>query len=385
MLTSKNFSSLLGLRGLSAVIVMFSHFVSDFSPSNVSEYPIFPMEQFQVVSIFFILSGISMVCFCESDFSTLRLKKKFWIKRFSRIAPLYYLSLLISFAPFLAYVKDSQHKWAAIVIAPFFLQSFTLLGNDWNRSLWQVSAFMLSYLLYPFIANYFKTAQNGKLIFFTAICLIIPLLIFSLFFYYRIPLVFAHVWFPIRFFHFLLGVVIGHLFLSNTRERIKWNYERGADIGSIFFISMFIACAFFYELYGLKAWWIFSAWGEFIFPLFHIFWISSLVLENRTSISSKILNHKILTKLGAISLGIYIFHYPILFLWSWVRTLSITEMQLRYRGVYFGKTDQVEGLFALEWYDFFPIFIITIIFSFLARKYLELPMKDYFRSFIKSR
>ena len=142
---------LTGLCGVCSLWIVAGHFFTDFAPKSPDAWPTFPLAYFQPVTIFFLLSGVSMAAFYPAArVATQVLRRNFWAKRVARIAPMYWFALALALAPFLHYNReDDLNLVSGLVLTPLFLQSFTLIGNAWCGPLWQVSCFMLCYLAYP--------------------------------------------------------------------------------------------------------------------------------------------------------------------------------------------------------------------------------------------
>jgi peptidoglycan/LPS O-acetylase OafA/YrhL len=104
------------------------------------------------VSVFFVLSGfILSYNYLGRDFT----KRDFWSARFARIAPVYWLSLVLT-APYLAaeILRQKYPLSAHLILTPLFLQSWNpAAALVWNPPAWSVSTEAFFYLMFPFAAR----------------------------------------------------------------------------------------------------------------------------------------------------------------------------------------------------------------------------------------
>lgn len=149
------YPSLGGVRGICSILIVSGHFFTFFAPTNPNKYPTATIDYLPPVSIFFIMSGFLLGVIYQDKLDDWNQRKDFWIKRFARIAPMYYFSLLISIPVVIAYT-NTFGLLTSLILSPLFLQSLTLVGNDWNGPLWQCSALALCYLIYPFFLKFIR-------------------------------------------------------------------------------------------------------------------------------------------------------------------------------------------------------------------------------------
>lgn len=123
---------------------------------------------YYAVDAFFVLSGF-ILTYNYIDQQELN-KRKFFVARFARIYPLYFLSLILAFPLFayFIYSTDFSH-WMSIVgftgISTFaMVQTFNpfWLGH-FNPPSWSLSVEMVFYLIFPFILIMSKTESKLKL------------------------------------------------------------------------------------------------------------------------------------------------------------------------------------------------------------------------------
>lgn len=144
---SQKFASLDAVRGLAALLVFLFHFWSGFPDAPFPQIlDLFGTAGHVGLDIFFVLSGFLI-------FRSLFLNgvnKEYFVRRFLRIAPIYYFSL---FAVLIFIDRSyffSAGGWQNIVSHLFFLQSFseqTYYGI--NPVLWSLSVEWIFYLFLP--------------------------------------------------------------------------------------------------------------------------------------------------------------------------------------------------------------------------------------------
>ena len=80
-----------GLRGVCAMAIFLGHQTDLF----VTSRPL-GLEYLQAVSLFFLLSGIPLARLYSNKVETLEGRRSFWRKRWARLAPIYYLTLILN-------------------------------------------------------------------------------------------------------------------------------------------------------------------------------------------------------------------------------------------------------------------------------------------------
>jgi peptidoglycan/LPS O-acetylase OafA/YrhL len=122
----------IGVRGIAALTIVAGHFFTDFAPRLDSRYPTIFVDYLTAVTIFFLLSGVALVQgYHSKELTSKHARNQFWLKRVARIAPMYYFALLLSIAPFWIYVHDTTTRVLSIIFSLLFIQSLTLIGNEW--------------------------------------------------------------------------------------------------------------------------------------------------------------------------------------------------------------------------------------------------------------
>ncbi|UKJ09341.1 acyltransferase family protein [Solitalea lacus] len=144
--------SLDAVRGVSALLIVLYH-VSIWQNRSLYDGGTFITQKFGIymVELFYLLSGISMGYIYLEKFATLRIDdlKNFFIKRYFRIAPLYFLLCIFSIWAY--------HRPVNIDLIIRLLSNFSLLfgvvnpGYSMLTGGWSIGAEFFFYLFFPFM------------------------------------------------------------------------------------------------------------------------------------------------------------------------------------------------------------------------------------------
>lgn len=160
--------------GMALLIFMFHsqmHFECDYSVLNA-------FVSMGAISMtgFFLLSGyVLQMTNAEIDFSKLPSIKKFYIKRFIGLVPLYYLTALI----YLLFIGSEswEHKFLLLPIDILGIQKFfspTMALSHYGGT-WFVSCILLAYLVFPYMSSIIRQMSNkarGWMLFFLSVVLL---------------------------------------------------------------------------------------------------------------------------------------------------------------------------------------------------------------------
>ena len=148
--------ALTGLRTLLALTILMFHF----TPSGLASarhpwltlYPIVNIG-YVFVSFFFLISGFILSYNYAHRPGGVR-KADFWMARFSRLYPVYLLTMLISI-PMLMLEWRSRGPaefWMGAITTPLLLQGFfPHLATFWNTVSWTLSCEVVLYIAFPFL------------------------------------------------------------------------------------------------------------------------------------------------------------------------------------------------------------------------------------------
>ena len=107
---------------------------------------------FTFVGCFFLISGF-ILAYNYADRPDLS-RRRFYVARFSRVYPLYFLVLLLSL-PFLGQEWGAHTRadfWAGVLLTPLALQGWNpILATFWNTVGWTIPAELMLYLAFPYV------------------------------------------------------------------------------------------------------------------------------------------------------------------------------------------------------------------------------------------
>ena len=147
-------NGLTGLRTFAAVNIVLFHF------SNPKWFgPLAPVVNagYASVSFFILLSGFVLAYNYADRARAGELDKgRFWEARFTRLYPIYFLSLLLSWRMFPIEHQAHSHAmfWSGVVLSPLLLQGWIPeIATFLNTPAWTMSAESAYYLAFPWLAR----------------------------------------------------------------------------------------------------------------------------------------------------------------------------------------------------------------------------------------
>lgn len=148
--------ALTGLRTLLALTILMFHFPPNGLVS--AKYPwltLYPIVNigYVFVSFFFLISGFILSYNYAHRPEGVR-KADFWMARFSRLYPVYLLTMLISLPMLMLEWHSRPHGqfWWGLVLTPLLLQGFSpTLATFWNTVSWTLSCEVVLYLAFPWL------------------------------------------------------------------------------------------------------------------------------------------------------------------------------------------------------------------------------------------
>lgn len=314
-----------GLRGVCSLLVVTGHFFTFWSPNSTgTPYPVVGIEYLSPVSLFFLISGFTLVATYHRDLgapgsplATPAARGAFFRKRVARLAPVYYLSLAVGGWPFVAYTP----LWTAVsgfAVTLVGAQSLTVVvGNDWNGPLWTVSAFVVCYWLFPHLLGWMRTHPTRALwaelaglaaasfgIMAAWMALLAPLgIVLHMFAGFRVP-------------QFAMGVAAG-LIAQRTRLARPTAVAEGL---CTLMVGNLAACAALTVLTrdaGPGAYFAYMYAAEFTLPLAQAVLLMALAHPGAGGPCKAVLRSPPLRYLGAISYSLYCLHWPLIVWAAW--------------------------------------------------------------------
>lgn len=158
-------NALTGLRCFAAVNIVLFHF------SNPLWFgPLAPVVDagFISVSYFILLSGFVLGYNYNARAQAGQLDRaRFWEARFTRIYPIYFLSLLLSLNQLPSEYASHTHRmfWAGVVLTPLMVQGWIpAVATFLNTPAWTMSAEAFYYFLFPWLARWRPPRRTGLLV-----------------------------------------------------------------------------------------------------------------------------------------------------------------------------------------------------------------------------
>jgi peptidoglycan/LPS O-acetylase OafA/YrhL len=228
--------ALTGLRFFAAMHVVVFHFGQQALVDAPGAVRSLAASGYTGVSLFFVLSGFVLAYVYEEPVID---RRTFWFARFARVYPVYLAGFVLA-APYvlktLIQSGASFGKMGALAVAALTLTQawFPTAATVWNVPAWSLSVEAFFYLLFPFVAvrvgkAWSRSASIAAMAGLWLVGLTVPLVYLALdpdglgrassaddtVFWLE-----AVKYFPLaRLPEFLLGVVLGRLFLRDLREQ----------------------------------------------------------------------------------------------------------------------------------------------------------------------
>lgn len=285
------------IRGISIILVLLTHLgLYKHLPENdfIRKRIWLIISGGTGVQIFFTLSGflITKILLHElNTFNSINFKY-FYVRRFLRLLPpliLFYLAIGI-----LMHFRMIHTTSVGFLFSLFYLYNFVPnifytheLGHTWSLAVEEQY-----YLIWPFIINFFNKKKGFIFILFVLITSIISVYIFP-----KLPFA-SNYRYSLWFIPAVSPIIIGSFFawLINKSEKMYSSYFKQ----KITFLGIGIIL-FLYPLYSpiLKLSFLFQSTGVSIILIWVIF--------NQQSKVTSILNNRLLSYIGTISYGIYVY------------------------------------------------------------------------------
>jgi peptidoglycan/LPS O-acetylase OafA/YrhL len=148
-------SALTGLRCFAAINIVLFHFSN---PKWFGPFASIVNAGYASVSFFILLSGFVLAYNYAAKARAGELNKvRFWEARFTRLYPIYFLSLLLSWRvmPIEYAVRTHAMFWWGMALTPLLLQGWVpMLATFLNTPAWTMSAESFYYLLFPWMARW---------------------------------------------------------------------------------------------------------------------------------------------------------------------------------------------------------------------------------------
>ncbi len=300
------FANLDGLRAIAALSVISYHFHRWFlvPDSWVTLLLTFDKKSGNLgVNFFFILSGFLITYLLlkeQSKYSKINIWH-FYTRRLLRIWPIYFISLLIGFLVYpgiQGFLGNIYHENANVWMYLFFLPNFDHIYNGFSSNgllgvQWSVAVEEQFYLLWPIVFLFFS-----KRTFFPF--LLVGFILFSIYFYFNAGSSHsAHYHFLSNLRFLASGCFAGWLCFSKPIIVTKVLSKIPKWIHGIVYLLSLLTLFFNHHIPNV----LFN-------ELMILFFFTYVIVEQNFSESSffKIGDSKLLTHLGRISYGLYLYH-----------------------------------------------------------------------------
>lgn len=315
-----------GLRALTALYVLFLHSTQlQGMYDKISEF---------CVATLFIVSGFLLV---GKNLSNPRL---FTTEKIAKLYPVNCLCLLIAIYIFR---KELFFRWPAYICNLFLVQSWVPEPEFYffsgNPVAWFLSDIMFAYLLFPWLSKLYHRSIKGAATLFISLCAIT---IFLAEYIYPADKIDGLVYIApySRILDFMAGMLAGTI-----ATKVKFNNNKVQSVAFIVLVLAFGLLSYIPKSISMTFWWYIPC---------ALLIVSVSQGDGRKGFLGKILSVRPLVWLGDISFGIFMYHFPII----WIMDVSAHK---------FGFIINPVVQLALA-------FILTIIAAALSKKYFERPV-----------
>ncbi len=342
IITDSRIASVDYLRGMMAISIMLYHYIT-WSGVEYSQF----MNVFSIygVSIFYILSGLSLALAYDKQAASLQNLRCYIIKRIFRIFPLFSIAvtatIILKYVQYIILNKEFNASIYEIIL------NYSLVFGFVDTSLylpiggWSIGNEMVFYALFPVIMFFVVKRMNFALYFSYLMALFVY--VYFAFFMFGETATSLEKWYKYinpfnQLFLFYSGVMIALLFSGIRVSRL---------IGSFFIVAIF-SIFIFYPVGGER-----EDLTEGVARLLLTFLSISLVfLIYRTKLSiHKTLGNRLLF-LGKVSYSVYLLH-------------PLVGLPMAFVFEYFGLGVPFSYLISI---------MVTLYISHLSYKYVEMPM-----------
>ena len=418
-----------GLRGVCAMAILLGHqtdlfvgrrnvVIGDDSSDGISDTfndQSIGLEYLQAVSLFFLLSGIPLARLyggATGKVDTRRGAIVFWKKRAARLAPVYYLALVLNLVVVFVVCRraDIGATLASFVGCAFLLQPWNIAWIDVGGVLWQVAVFAYGYAAFPIVSQHIITGWT-EIKLWTGI---VVLWVFSAALWaapcwllYRssspsssssssLEQVFDwsmlwHVHGISRLPHIVAGVLLGQWVEQQTKKKQQQQHETNtnhwplvADVLSFILLLTAIQSPIVQHYYGTEMRMIVSVALQALLMPLHAVWLAAIVLayndksndneqrQTTTCWTRQFLSLQPLVALGDVSLVLYCLHIDVMFFYSAVYAyMTSTDHDWHLADQDYG-TLQVQVPFF--WHA--PVqWALVLLVSFAVSHYFEAPLR----------
>jgi peptidoglycan/LPS O-acetylase OafA/YrhL len=318
------------------------------------------------VDLFFILSGFLIGGILLSSRSSPRYYKTFYLRRFFRIIPIYYLWLaLFGFAMIAARMWNVWGGAEFHTVVPFwsyflFLQNYfqgaTWAQVYWLGPLWSLAVEEQFYLLAPPVMRRLSPKRllkvlSGVLVF----SLVLRLFLSSMYGadYDFWGIIASTNWMPCRADELALGIIVAVLW-ANPQSRIRLQQRLSISYAGLFSCAVALIAMFYWIMKPDS--FVTATVARTVIGFFFVF-LLLITLTDKDGLLGRIFRWRPLRELGKISYCVYIIHQAV----SWILFRSILHTEPRFDGW------PAIGMSVLS-------FAATVLIAELSWRYFESPL-----------
>ncbi|MGI4831770.1 MAG: acyltransferase family protein [Janthinobacterium lividum] len=161
--------ALTGLRTMLALTILMFHFTpAGLASTKFPWFTLYPIVDigYVFVSFFFLISGFILSYNYAHRPGGVRMAD-FWMARFSRLYPVYLLTMLISLPMLMLEWRSRSHGefWTGAIATPLLVQGFfPKLATFWNTVSWTLSCEVVLYIAFPFLLRLRWPTSPRKLV-----------------------------------------------------------------------------------------------------------------------------------------------------------------------------------------------------------------------------
>ncbi len=344
---------LTSLRFFFALMVFVSHlgFVHPQAPWFAQVYAQVFKEGYIGVSFFFILSGFILAYTYQQRMHTGEVSpRQFWVARFARIYPLFFLTLLLAIPLSMREFLQDAGYWAGRLLCNVSLTHAFVPSQDFffsfNAPSWSISDEAFFYALFPGLV-WLLGRSTGRWLWWGILALVpLGMLVMPAFLHH--PLFYINPVFRVA--DFLLGILLFECFQAGRGQQWfrspAWATACEAAATGLFVL--------FFVLHPL----IGQVWRYSVY-----YWIPMAVIiyvfAHQKGALSRVLSAPLLVLGGEISFGLYLIH----------------QLVMRY----YVSLSQRAGVDLPPWLVVLLVLGITLLASYLSYRWVEKPCNRYIK------
>lgn len=314
------------------------------------------------VIVFFVLSGFlitSILLKNKENYSVNKLDMKkllkiFYIRRFLRITPIYYIIVLF----LLAINFKNIHTllpWLLTFTSNIYQSIYNVSVDEFNH-FWSLAVEEQFYLFWPILILFTKNKTLTIIAVTIAIALLTRTYLYLNFNSWR-----ATAYFTICCMHSLsIGALLAYISiykikLLKTLQKQLWLYL------SLF---VYVGLLIIQVLFDLE--WYKQIVDEFVFSIFTMFFILKVSTTGFSGFGRFLFENKLICYFGRISYGLYLFHafVPSLIYWG-IPAVKAWNNEIEY----------------FKYFLFLLFFVVTVFLAHFSFKYLESPINNLKKKF----